>query len=118
MTKLQHDAFLNTQQGHTNEAKEVWRQDIKKSPTFHYWDTVLHLELLGLTFIRSHRDKNFPLYVESLKALVPWFFALDHPNYSRWIPVHIRDVESLPLSILEEFLRQGHWIISKTTNRS
>ena len=118
LAKLQHDAFLSTQQGHTKEAKEVWRQDmIKSSPTFHYWDTVLHLELLGLIFIRSHRDKNFPLYVESLKALVPWFFALDHPNYSRWIPMHIRDMESLPPSISEEFLQQGHWVISKTTNR-
>ena len=68
-------------------------------------------------FVRSHREQDFPLYVEFLKALVPWFFALDHHNYARWIPVHIRDMESLPTSIQEEFEEHGHWVVSKTTNR-
>ncbi len=57
------------------------------------------MEILGLIFVRAHREQDFALYVESLKALVPWFFALDHQNYSRWISVHIRDMESLPASI-------------------
>ena len=35
------------------------------------------------------------MYVESLEALVPWYFALDHINYARWIPIHIRDMKSL-----------------------
>ena len=49
--------------------------------------------------------------------MVPWFFALDHHNYARWIPIHIRDMESLPASILKEFEENGHWVIHKTTNR-
>ena len=75
------------------------------------------METLGLIFVRAHREQDFPLYVESLKALVPWFFALDHQNYARWIPVHIRDMESLPTSIQEEFEEHGHQVVSKTTNR-
>ena len=56
----------------------------QKSPTFHYWDIILTMELLGLTFIRAHREEGtFPLYVESLKALDPCFFALDYHNYER-----------------------------------
>lgn len=118
LAKLQEDAFSRTGQPHTEEAKETWRQEmINKSPTFQYWDTVLRIELLVLIFIRAHRERNFQLYVESMKALAPWFFALDHYNYARWIPVHIRDMESLPLSILEEFKQNGQWVISKTTNR-
>ena len=62
---------------------------ILESPTFQYWDTILSMELLGLILIRSHREKKFSLYVESLKDLVPWFFSLDHHNYARWIPIHI-----------------------------
>ena len=73
--------------------------------------------VLGLIFIRSHREGNFHLYVESLKALVPWFFALDHHNYARWIPIHIRDMESLPPFIFKEFEEHGHWVIQKTMNR-
>ena len=33
--------------------------------------------------------------MESLKALAPWFFALDHHNYARWIPIHIRAIRNL-----------------------
>ena len=68
-------------------------------------------------YIRAHRERNFLLYVESLKNLVSWFFALDHQNYARWIPIHIRDMESLPLPILMEFEKQGHWVVPKTLNR-
>ena len=118
LAKLQEDAFLQTEGIHSNEFKGIWRQEmVQKSPTFQYWDTVLNMELLGLIFIRSHREGNFPLYVESLKALVPWFFSLDHHNYARWIPIHIRDMESLPAPILKEFEEHSHWVIHKTTNR-
>ena len=90
---------------------------ITKTPTFHYWDTILNMEILGLIFVRAHKEQDFPLYVESLKALVPWFFALDHQNYARWIPVHTRDMESVPTSIHKEFEENGHWVVPKTTNR-
>ena len=60
-----------------------------QSPTFQYWDIILSMELSGLIFIRSHRERKFSLYIESLKALVPWFFSFDHHNYAKWIPIHI-----------------------------
>ena len=85
--KLQDDAFLHAQ---SEETKEKWRQKIiQKCPIFQYWDTILNMELLRLIFIRSYHEGNFQLYVQSLKALVPWFLALDHHNYARWIPIHI-----------------------------
>lgn len=46
---------------------------------------------------------------------MPWFFALDHINYARWIPIHIRDMKSLPLSIKEQF--KNCWVVQKTKNR-
>lgn len=48
----------------------------EQESTFQYWDTILNMELLGLIFARAHRQQDFPLYVESMKTLVPWFFAL------------------------------------------
>lgn len=88
-----------------------------RSPTFHYWDTILRLEILGLIFVRAHREQDFPLYVETLKALVPWFFALDHQNYARWLPVHIRDMESLPPAVQQQFEVNGNWVVPKTAKR-
>ena len=77
LTKLQQIAFLLTEGPQDENGKESWRQAmISKSPTFQYWDTILRMEILGLIFVRAHREQDFPLYVESLKALVPWFLPL------------------------------------------
>lgn len=118
LAKLQEGAFRKTERPQDPENQEVWRQEmIAKSPTFQYRDTIMRMELLTLIFVRAHRLRNFLLYVETLKALVPWFFALDHQNYARWIPIHIRDMDSLPPATHEEFEVNGTWVVPKTTNR-
>ena len=99
------------------ESITAWRNDMqKKSPTFMYWDLIMMYETLILIFVRAHREKNFPLYVKVLEELTPLFFALDHVNYSRWMPVHIRDMKSLPATVRDEFEKDGHWVLSKTMN--
>ena len=85
---------------------------IAKSPTFMFWDLIL----CDKNFVRAHRERNFHLYVNVLEELALLFFALDHVNYARWLPVHIRDMKSLPRPIKEEFEIQGNWVISKTAN--
>ena len=55
--------------------------------------------------------------MDSLNALAPCFFALDRENCDIWIPVHIRDMESLPASIHKEFEEHGNWVVLKTTHR-
>ena len=30
--------------------------------------------------------------VETLGKLTPWLFAMDRMHYSRWVPVHIRNM--------------------------
>ena len=52
----------------------------------------MRLEVILLSFVRSLRQGNFELYIESLKKLAPWMFALDHTNYARWLPVHLHYV--------------------------
>jgi hypothetical protein len=88
LAKLQQDAFMDM----VNE--EPHDEEIKS--------TILNMDILGLICVRADRERDVALYVESLTALVPWFFALDHHNYARWISVHIRDMESLSPSIQEE----------------
>jgi hypothetical protein len=75
------------------------------------------MDILGLIFVRAHIEHDFALYVESLKALVTWLFALDHQHFARLIYVHIRDMESLSPSIQEGFEEHGHWVVPKTTHR-
>jgi hypothetical protein len=88
---------------------------IKTSPTFHYWNIILDFDILVLIFIRAYRIRHFALYVQSLEALAPWFFALDRTNYARWIPVHIEDMKNLPENIKKSF--EKFWVINKTNNK-
>ena len=46
----------------------------------HYWSLVTNLQIGILVFARSVREGNFYLYVQSLRNLLKWFFALDHTN--------------------------------------
>jgi len=90
--------------------------EASRKPLFAFWNTTLQFELTILAFVRSLRDRNFQLYVNSLRALVPWFFALDHTHYARWTPIHIRDMVSLAElhpSVAAQF-ELGNFTIQKT----
>jgi len=67
-------------------------------PQFSFWSQVLELKVLVLEIVRSIREGNFKSYVESVTALMPWMFALDHVNYARWLSVHVRDMATLQTS--------------------
>ena len=85
----------------------------KDKPTVKFWLLTYKYQKLILMFIRSHRERKFKLMVATLKMLVPIFFALDHHNYARWVPVFIRYLESLPTAIQVEF-EAGHWVITRS----
>ena len=84
---------------------------IEKIHTSQSWDTTLRIEKLVLTFIRAHGERKFDLCVQSLELIVGYYFALDHYNYARWVPIHIRDMKSLPASIHGSFKK--HWVVLK-----
>ncbi len=95
-----------------------WEESLcARSPTFHFWDLIMKYETLVLIFVRAHRERDFCLFVDVLEQLVPLFFALDHTNYARWVPIHLRDMKSLPQSIRHEFQECHHWVLSKTGNK-
>jgi len=96
---------------------EEWCKECsQQSPHFKFWHTTLQLELLVLTYVRSLRTADFPLYIDCLIKLAPWFFALDHINYAQWVPVHVRDMINLSdvhPQIASEFI-SGNFTVHKT----
>ena len=77
-------------------------------PHFKFWSIILQLELSVLIYVRATQEGNFLLYIEALTEIIPWFFALDHTHYAKWIPVHLRDMASLREhhpAIYAEFLK-------------
>ena len=95
------------------------QQQVKTGPQFDYWATVLQLELTVLVYIRSLRQASFQMYMDYVTELEMWFHAMDHTNYARWIPVHLRDMASLTTThpeISREFLA-GNCTIQKTSRQ-
>lgn len=114
LCKTAYDKYLQEAEDADVESFEQWisRRE-SESPQFHFWNLVLRLELLVLLFIRSYRESNFELYKDVLQELLPFFFALDHIHYARWISVHLRDMETLDGSIYAQFA-QGKFTVHKT----
>lgn len=66
-----------------------WHQQMElKYPTFKCWSINLSIELKLIFFPKFVRSENFSLYKNALKQLLPWFFALDHYHYARWLSIH------------------------------
>ena len=96
---------------------EEWRSNkAAASPHFKFWVITLDLELCILNYLQSLRQGNFKLYINSLIKIAPWFFALDHHHYARWLPVHIRDMVALQNAcpaVAHEF-ENGHFVVKKS----
>ena len=72
-----------------------------------------------LIYIRAIREADFELYVDALTQIVPWFFALDQIHYTRWIPLHLRDMVTLKdvhPTVFAEFMK-GNFVVKKTERR-
>lgn len=99
---------------------EDWCSDRAAAhPQAHFWSLILQLELEVMIYVRAVREADFLLYVDALTKIVPWFFALGHTHYARWIPVHLRDMIALKDAHPEvhaQFLK-GNFVVKKTTHR-
>lgn len=96
---------------------QEWRSESGRLiPQFKFWDITLNLVILMLRFVRSIRCGEFWMYVDSIRKLLPWFFALDHVNYARWMAIHIKDLVNLKHShpeLLSHF-EDGKFVARKT----
>jgi len=84
-------------------------------PQFKYWQTVYDMEIL-LRFVHSIRVGDFDLYVRTLDEVADWAFILDHYNYARWLPVHVRDMLNLKYKhpdLYKQFC-DGFFTVAKT----
>ena len=60
-----------------------WLSDqAKVSESYFYWKIILDFQMKFHVFIRSIREGNFCLYIESLRELIIWYFIMDKYNYA------------------------------------
>jgi hypothetical protein len=84
-----------------------------KSNLFSFWGEYVEMVKLLLQFIKAERTGNWELHLQSVAAMVPHFFAMNRPNYSRWLPVYIMDMRQLSSKhpeVYQEFMNGNHAI--------
>ncbi len=62
---------------------DEWVQVASDESTFKFWFLIHKYETIIFMFIRSYRERKFPLMVYALKKLVILFFVVDHQNCAR-----------------------------------
>lgn len=81
-----------------HDSFEAWEQKLfSSSPTAFYWGKIVRDFLLTICyFIHSQRFGNWLDTLRSIDDMCPYFFALGHTSYARWLPVFLRDMYRLP----------------------
>ena len=93
---LQHMAFSKAEGVSTDVPFDEWcKLQATTHHQFAFWSSVMQLQTAILLFVRSQRESNFAMYVDSLINLMPWFLVLDRNNYAQWLSVHVRDMYDL-----------------------
>lgn len=64
--------------------KEYTRNAAESNVLFSFWSIYIELIQMLMSFIRATRESNWALHLSTLKSMLPWFFATDRINYSRY----------------------------------
>ena len=83
----------------------------ENSDSFMFWEEYLTMVHILLNYVRAERDGIWDLHLSPVAQMLPYFFAFDRINYSRWISVHLADMRLLPQTapaVHNEFVKGNH----------
>ena len=78
-----------------------------------YWDMFLAAVNILLLNINAERTGSWSNHLISVAEMLPYFFATNKVNYSRWMSVYILDMMKLPVEVQSAFFR-GEFAIRQT----
>lgn len=87
----------------------------ENSPMLMVFRQYMGMVLEMLMFIRAVRTANWELHLEALEIFTKYFFAHDHLNYARIIPLYLAKMKALSNTdseIYAEF-KDGKWLVNK-----
>ena len=80
-----------------------------KSRTAKMWvDVFIKPVLIMMVYVRAEREGDWPLHLQAVKLMMPYFFASKHINYARYGLYYLRSMEALPANVLEYFMKGAH----------
>ena len=77
-------------------------------------DYLINPTLLALQLLHVQRDSDFLQEQVSPEAMMPYFFAVGHMNYARYMTWYMRNVENLPTAGNDDLLNGAHVYIVVT----
>ena len=80
-----------------------------QSKTTKLWvDVLIKPVLISMIYVRAEIEGDWPLHIAAFRQMVPYFFAAGHVHYARYGLHYLRSMESLPDSILANFMKGEH----------
>ena len=81
-----------------------------------FWDNFLNMVSLLKELIRSDREGNWTLHLQTVQRILPFFAAFDCTNYLRWCSVYLEDMRKLHETAPEVYNKfvDGQFVIKRT----
>ena len=80
-----------------------------KSRTTKMWvDGFIKPVLTMMLYVRAERSGDWPLHLQAVKLMMPYFFASRHINYARYGFYYLRSMDALPENVLQHFMKGAH----------
>ena len=70
-------------------------QTSDRGPMAEFWQSHIDLVRFLLYVIRATREGNWELHITCVQKMLPWIFAINHTNYSRYLPLNWWDMHKL-----------------------
>ena len=91
------------------EPLRVGRSAVMYSFSTMLWvDYLIKPVFLILKYIRAERKADWALHPDTVKDMVPLFFAAGHVHYARYAIYYLRTMEGLPDGIRAHFINGQH----------
>ena len=75
----EHDKYLREQNKPNNESIR---------PTAEFWLSFIDMMDILFSLRRSIKTGDWKLHLNATRKMLPWFFAYDRPNYSRYLSLY------------------------------
>ena len=96
-------------------AYDMFVQQRSNDATFAFWMSYLEMVENVLLFIRATREGDWSLHLAAVRVLIPWMFAYDRTNYSRYLPVYWFEMSNLATThpFVHEELKKGNFAVQR-----
>lgn len=97
----------------------AFREKVKKGEqgkTAQFWVQYMDKVWLVLTYLRATKENNLDLHMACLEYMCPFYFAMDHHNYARYLSVYYITLLNLDVTHpgATDLLRNGGLSVSRS----